>query len=114
VRGIAARSWAGKTVSDLAGAAVLAVKILEAYDSRPLEPDEWLDGEWPLRGGERLRIRQGTMPGAGVCRLYDDVLQGRGPWADVPFDWELLRRQGGSALLRTIKEARARLRQRRS
>ena len=101
-------------MSDLARAAVLAVKILEAYDSRPLEPDEWLHGEWPVRGGERLRIRQGTIPGAGVGRLYDDVLQGRGPWAEVPFDWELLRRQDGTALLRTIDEARARLRPQRT
>ena len=98
-------------MADLAGAAVLAVKILEAYDSRPLEPDEWVTGEWAIRGGERLRIRQGTMPGAGICRLYDNVLRGLVPWADVPFDWELLRKQGGSALLRTIKLARAQLRQ---
>ena len=98
---------------DLAGAAGLAVKILEAYDSRPLEPDEWVDGEWPVRGGERLRIRQGTMPGAGICRLYDGVIRGLVPWADVPFDWELLRKQGGSALLRTIEQARARLHQQR-
>jgi hypothetical protein len=100
-------------VSNLAGAAVLAVRILEAYDSRPLEPGKWLDGEWLVRSGERLRICQGTMPGAGICRLYDDVLRGVVPWADVPFDWELLRRQGGSALLRTIERARAQLRERR-
>ena len=101
------------TVADLAGAAVLAVKILEAYDSRHLEPDEWLEGEWPVHGGERLRMRQGTMPGAGICRLYHDVLRGPVPWADVAFDWELLRRQGGTALLRTIDEARAQLRRQR-
>lgn len=108
-----AQRWAGKSVSDLAGAAVLAAKILEAYDSRPLEPDEWLDDQWLVRSGEHLPIRQGTMPGAGICRLYDDVLRGLVPWADVPFDWELLRKQGGSALLRTIEQARARLHQQR-
>lgn len=98
---------------DLGEAAALAVRILEAYDSRALKPDQWVEGEWPLLGGEHLRVRQGMMAGAGVCRLYGDVLSGRVPCADVSFDWELLRKQGGSALLRTIELARARLREQR-
>lgn len=101
-------------MGDLAGAGVLATKILEAYDSRSLEPEEWLEGEWPVRGGERLCVRQGVIPGVGICRLYDDVRNGPVPWADVPFDWGLLRRQGGAALLRTIQEARAGLREERN
>ena len=101
-------------MGDLAGAAVLAAKILDAYDSRPLEPDEWLEGEWPVRGGDRLHVRQGVIPGVGICRLYGSMLDGPVLSADVPFDWGLLRRQGGAALLRTIEEARARLRKERN
>jgi hypothetical protein len=91
---------------------IVAVAILEAYDSQPPDPaDDWLDGEWSFGTSERLRVRGSTRPGAGICRLYGDVLHGPGPWVDLAFDWELLRERRGYALRTTIRVARARLRE---
>ena len=90
----------------------VAVAILEAYDSQPPgHGDDWLEGEWSFGTGERLRVRGSTRPGAGICRLYGDVLNGLVPWADVAFDWGLLRERRGYALRTTIRVARARLRE---
>jgi hypothetical protein len=98
-------------MSDLTECESLAEKILEAYDSQPVGSDEWLRPEWCLGIGERLQVRRSTRPGAaGICRLHADVL-GRVHWVDVPFDWRLLRERRGVALLATINEAQARLRE---
>ena len=91
----------------------LAVEILEAYDSQPLGPgDDWLEGEWSFGTGERLRVRGSTRSGAGICRLYGDVLNAEEPWVDIAFDWEFLRERRGDALRTTLRVARARLRER--
>ena len=96
---------------DLTKCESVAVAILEAYDSQPPgTADDWLDGEWSFGTGERLRVRGSTRPGAGICRLYGDVLNGPVPWVDVAFDWGLLRERRGYALRTTIRVARARLR----